>query len=219
MGRFFQDYFLNGAQFYNLFDKAADNAVEMAGLLVNAINTDTAEGRELIFKHIDRLENVGDDITHKIYLALDKAIFTPLNRPDIHTLASAIDDIADFIHEASERMYLYNITEFIPAMIEIAKIILDASSEIKKSVNMLRFSVKGALILESCRQIKHYEHKSDQIYYNALANLFANEKNAITLIKYREILYSLETTTNKCKSVTDVLKAILVNSFNYSVNN
>jgi len=219
MGNFFQDYFLNGAQFYNLFDQAADNAVQMAGLLVNVVNTALPEDREIIFKHIDRLENIGDDITHKIYLALDKVIFTPLNRPDIHTLASAIDDVADFIHEASERMYLYNITEFIPAMTQIAKIILDASAEIKRSVNMLRLSSKGALILESCRQIKQFEHQSDQIYYNALADLFANEKNAITLIKYREILYSLETTTNKCKSVTDVLRAILVNSFNYSANN
>jgi len=219
MGNFFQDYFLNGAQFYNLFDQATDNAVEMAGLLVNAVNTVLPEDREIIFKNIDRLENIGDDITHKIYLALDKVIFTPLNRPDIHTLASAIDDVADFIHEASERMYLYNITDFLPAMSEIAEIILNASAEIKKSVNMLRLSTKGGLILESCRQIKQFEHQSDQIYYNALADLFANEKNAITLIKYREILYSLETTTNKCKSVTDVLRAILVNSFNYSANN
>ncbi|MHB8206815.1 DUF47 domain-containing protein [Mucilaginibacter sp.] len=218
MGRFFQDYFLNGAQFYNLFDQAADNVVEMAGLLVNAVNSDSADDREVIFKQIDRLENIGDDITHKIYLALDKVIFTPLNRPDIHTLASAIDDVADFIHEASERMYLYNITEFTSSMIEIADIVLEASKEIKKSVNMLSASAKGALILESCRHIKELEHTSDQIYYNALADLFANEKNAITLIKYREILYSLETTANKCKSVTDVLKTILVNSFNFSAN-
>jgi len=217
MGRFFQDYFLNGAQFYNLFDQAADNTVEMAGLLVNAVNSEVADDREVIFKQIDRLENCGDD-THKIYLALDKVIFTPLNRPDIHTLASAIDDVADFIHEASERIYLYNITEFTSSMIEIADIVLEASKEIKKSINMLSASAKGVLILESCRHIKQLEHNSDQIYYNALADLFANEKNAITLIKYREILYSLETTTNKCKGVTDVLKTILVNSFNYSVN-
>jgi uncharacterized protein len=219
MGRFFQDYFLNGAQFYNLFDTAAKNVAEMGDLLVIAVNTEQAEDRELIFKQIERLENIGDDVTHKIYLALDKVIFTPLNRPDIHTLASAIDDVADFIHEASERMNLYNIVEFVPAIKEIAVIIQKASVEIERSVNMLRLSSKGALIMESCRQIKQYEHDSDQIYYNALANLFANEKDAITLIKYREILYSLETTTNKCKSVTDALRAILVNSFDYSVNN
>jgi len=215
MGRFFQGYFLNGAQFYNLFDIAAKNAVEMAELLVNAVNTDNAVEREVIFKEIDRLESIGDDTTHKIYLALDKVVFTPLNRQDIHTLASAIDDVADFINEASERMFLYNIDEVVPAIKEIADIILKASIEIEKSVNMLRSSTKGALILESCKLIKDYERQSDQIYYNSLADLFANEKDAITLIKYREILHSLETTTNKCKNATDVLQAILLNSFKY----
>jgi len=213
MGGFFQNYFLNGAQFYNLFDQAAKNAVEMATLLVNVVNSDVTEERELLFKQIDRLENTGDDITHKIYLALDKVVFTPLNRKDIHTLASAIDDVADYIHEASERMYLYNIIEFVPAIKEIAAIILNACLEIERSVNMLRVSAERDMILSSCRQIKDYEHQSDQIYYNSLAYLFANEKDAINLIKYREILHSLETTTNKCKAATEVLQAILVNSF------
>ncbi|SDT48202.1 hypothetical protein SAMN05216490_3657 [Mucilaginibacter mallensis] len=212
MSSFFQNYFLNGAQFFNLFDQAAKNAVEMAQLLVNAVNTNDATEREVVFKQIDRLENIGDDITHKIYLALDKVVFTPLNRKDIHTLASAIDDVADYIHEASERMYLYHIVEFVPAIKEIANIILSASIEIERSVNLLR-SNKQSEVLASCKQIKDYEHQSDQIYYNSLANLFANEKDAINLIKYREILHSLETTTNKCKNATEVLQAILVNSY------
>jgi predicted phosphate transport protein (TIGR00153 family) len=212
MSSFFQNYFLNGAQFFNLFDQAAKNAVEMAQLLVNAVNINDATEREVIFKQIDRLENVGDDITHKIYLALDKVVFTPLNRKDIHTLASAIDDVADYIHEASERMYLYHIVEFVQPIKEIASIILNASKEIERSVNLLR-SNKQSEVLASCRIIKDYEHQSDQIYYNSLANLFANEKDAINLIKYREILHSLETTTNKCKNATEVLQAILVNSY------
>ena len=216
MGWFLQDYFLNGVQFYNLFDQAAKNAVEMAELLVQAVNIEEAADRETYFKQIERLESVGDDITHKIYLALDKVIFTPLNRSDIHTLASAIDDVADYIHEASERMFLYNIDEVLPAIKEIADIILKASREIEKSINMLRVSSKGRLILESCRVIKGHERESDQIYYSSLALLFANEQDAITLIKYREILHSLETTTNKCKSATDVLQTILVNSFKFS---
>ena len=218
MGRFFQDYFLNGVQFYNLFDIAAKNAAEMAQLLVNAVNTELPADREVIFKEIDRLESIGDDTTHKIYLALDKVVFTPLNRQDIHTLASAIDDVADFINEASERMYLYNVDEIVPAMKEIAGIILMASTEIERSVAMLRSSTKGDEILKSCRLIKDYERQSDQVYYNSLADLFANEKDAITLIKYREILHSLETTTNKCKHATDVLQTILLNSFKYAKN-
>jgi uncharacterized protein Yka (UPF0111/DUF47 family) len=81
---------------------------------------------------------------------------------------------------------------------------------------MLRSSTKGSLILASCKIIKDYERQSDQIYYNSLADLFANEKDAITLIKYREVLHSLESTANKCKNTTDVLQAILLNSFKYA---
>jgi predicted phosphate transport protein (TIGR00153 family) len=213
MVRFLQDYFLNGAQFYNLFGQAAKNASEMASLLENVVNTGVGTDREPIFKHIDKLENTGDDITHKIYLALDKVVFTPLNRKDIHTLASAIDDVADYIHEASERMYLYNVCEFVPAIKEIAAIVLKATLEIETSVNLLGVKNNEDDILASCRQIKDYERQSDQVYYNALALLFTREKDAIKLIKYREVLHSLETTTNKCKNAADVLQAILINSF------
>jgi len=213
MSRLFQQYFLNGAQFYNLFNQAAKNAVEMASLLVKVVNTDIVADREAVYKQIDKLENVGDDITHKIYLALDKVIFTPLNRKDIHTLASAIDDVADYIHEASERMYLYGIDDFAPPMKAIAAIILEAGIEIEGAVNLLSIPRQGNNIVAACKRIKQYEQQSDQVYYNALAQLFANEKDAITLIKYREILYSLETTTNKCKKASEVLQAILVNSY------
>lgn len=211
MTGFFQNYFLNGAQFYGLFDQAAKNMVDMATLLVKVVNTEDAGEREIIFKQIDTLEHIGDDITHKIYLILDKVVFTPLNRKDIHTLAAVLDDVADYIHEASERMHLYHIEDFVPPIKEIAAIILSASTEIEKSIKLLRASSEKDLVLASCRQIKDYEHQSDQIYYQSLADLFAYEKDAINLIKYREILHSLETTTNKCKKATEVLQAILIN--------
>jgi uncharacterized protein len=212
MAGFFQNYFLNGAQFYGLFDQAAKNTVEMATLLVKAVNSEDAAEREKLFKQIDRLESIGDDITHKIYLILDKVVFTPMNRNDIHTLASVLDDVADYIHESSERMHLYNIEDFVTPIKEIAAIILSASIEIEKSVRHLKVASEKDQVIASCRQIKDYEHQSDQIYYNSLADLFANEKDAINLIKYREILYSLETTTNKCKKVTEVFQAILINN-------
>ena len=76
------------------------NMVDMAKLLVSVVNTENCEKRNLFFKQLDKLENTGDDITHKIYLCLDKIIFTPFNRKDIHQLASCIDDVADKIQEA-----------------------------------------------------------------------------------------------------------------------
>jgi predicted phosphate transport protein (TIGR00153 family) len=213
MAGLFRNYFSNRSLFYNLFDEAAKNMIEMANLLVTAVNTEYAEDREVIFKQIDKLENTGDDITHKIYLALDKIIFTPFNRSSIHNLASAIDDVADMIHEASGRIYLYNIIDFITAIKEIAALILSASIEIGNAVNLLKVPKIGDTIIASCRQIKKYEHQSDQIYYHAVAELFANEKDAINLIKYREILSSLENTVNRCKSAAETLENISLTLF------
>jgi predicted phosphate transport protein (TIGR00153 family) len=186
--------------------------IEMANLLVTVVNTPDEEGRWPIFKQIDKLENNGDDITHKIYLALDKVIFTPLNRNAIHELAATIDDVADTIQEASGRMYLYNIVEFIPAIKQIAAIILQAGLEIEKTVKLLNAPKSRDLIILSCRQIKEYEHQSDKIYYQAVADLFEYEKDAINLIKYREILASLENSVNRCKNAAEALESISLNN-------
>ena len=211
MGSLFSNFLSNRDLFFDLFDKAAKNVVDMARLLVSEVNSNMTTDCEVIVQQVDRMEHTGDDITHKIYLCLDKIIFTPLSRNDMHALASTLDDVADTIKEASGRLYLYNIDKVEPAIKEIAGIILMASLEIEKAVNLLRTTKKPDVVLEICRQIKNYERQSDKVYYNAVAELFSNEKDAIRLIKYREILLSLETSVNKCKCVTDALNGILVN--------
>jgi len=183
----------------------------MATKLVAVVNLETEDEREQIFKQIDKLENTGDDITHKIYLLLDKLTFAPLNRNDIHRLGSTLDDIADTIQEASGRMYLYNIIEFVQPIKDISSIILSASLEIEKAINLLRSPKKSDNILTICRKIKTYERQSDQIYYHAVAELFSEEKEPIRLLKYCEIFFSLETSVNKCKNVTDTLNMIILN--------
>lgn len=208
----FKHYFSNRSLFYDLFNESAKNMTNMANLLVKVVNTEDEQEREPIFKQIDKLESNGDDITHKIYLALDKVVFTPLNRGAIHALASAIDDVADTIQEASGRMYLYNIIEFIPTIKEIAALITDACAEIEKTVSLLQTPDSRDTIIISCRLIKDYEHQSDRVYYHAVAELFANETDAIKLIKYREILASLENSVNRCKNAAEALESISLNN-------
>src|ERR1700760_4214902 len=106
MRNIFRDFFSHRALFYGLFSQAGKNIVQMSELLANAVNSSSAEERAAIFKQIDSLEETGDDITHKVYLGLDKVFFTPFNRNDIHVLASAIDDVADYVQEAAGRMQL-----------------------------------------------------------------------------------------------------------------
>ncbi|MEO8887296.1 MAG: DUF47 family protein [Mucilaginibacter sp.] len=212
MAGIFKHYFSNRSLFYNLFNEAAKNMIEMANLLLTVVNIEDEREREPVFKQLDKLENNGDDITHKIYLALDKVIFTPLNRGAIHTLASAIDDVSDTIQEASGRMYLYNIIHFSFAMKQIAALILEAAKEIEKAVLILNVPKSRDEIIISCRQIKQYERHADLIYYKSVAQLFADEKDAINLIRYREILASLENSVNRCKNVAEALESISLNN-------
>lgn len=184
----------------------------MAELLSAVVNTGSIAEREPLYRQINTLEETGDDITHKVYLALDKVFFTPINRKDIHILASAIDDVADNIHEAAGRMNLYEIEAFIPEMGSMIGYIHLSCIEIQKLINALGKISDTETMLASCRLIKDHEHQTDLIYYHALADLFANEKDAVTLIKHRDILFSLEASANKCKNVTDAIEIIVLNS-------
>lgn len=208
----FFNFFSHRDLFYGLFSQAGKNIVEMSELLTTVVNTCSIEDREPLYRQINVLEEAGDDITHKVYLGLDKVFFTPFSRKDIHILASAIDDVADNVHEAAGRMQLYNIGCFIPAIGEITGYIKRSCAELQKLICSLRKIEDTESMLASCRLVKEYEHLSDQVFYHALADLFANEKDPITLIKHRDILYSLEASANKCKNVTDAIEIIILNS-------
>jgi uncharacterized protein len=212
MRKLFFDFFSHRALFYGLFNQAGKNIVEMSELLSAVVDTAPEEEREPLYRQINTLEETGDDITHKVYLGLDKVFFTPINRKDIHILASAIDDVADNIHEAAGRMNIYEIETFIPAMGQMTKYIQLSCAEIQKLINGLSHIADIENMLASCRLIKDHEHQTDYVYNQALADLFAHEKDAIKLIKHRDILFSLEASVNKCKAVTDAIEIIVLNS-------
>ncbi|MBS1531033.1 MAG: DUF47 family protein [Bacteroidetes bacterium] len=212
MRNIFRDFFSHRALFFGLFSQAGKNVVQMSELLAHAINTPSAEERMAIFKQINTLEEMGDNITHKVYLGLDKVFFTPFNRNDIHILASAIDDVADNVHEAAGRIQLYNIECFLPAVDEIANYIKRSCFELQKLICSLGKIEHTEDLLASCKRVKEYEHASDHIHNLALADLFANEKDPFTLIKHRDILYSMEASAHKCKHATDAIEIIILNS-------
>lgn len=211
MRNLFYNFFSHRALFFGLFNQAGKNICEMSELLAAVVETDSIEAREPLYKQINVLEETGDDITHKVYLGLDKVLFTPLNRKDIHTLAAAIDDVADYVHEAAGRMHLYNVEHFMPAIRQITDYINRSCTELQKLICSLAKIEEPESMLATCRLIKEYEHQSDQVYYHALADLFAQEKDPFQLIKHRDILYSLEASANKCKVVTDTIEIIVIN--------
>ncbi len=208
----FRDFFSHRSLFYGLFNQAGKNVLAMAELLSAVVQAPSGQEREPLFEQINTLEQTGDDITHKVYLGLDKIFFTPMNRNDIHLLASAIDDVADNIQEAAGRINLYNISTFSPAVSEIVAYIKLSCTELQQLIAGLGKPGDTASMLASCGLVKDHERQTDRIYYHALADLFAEEKDAINLIKHRDILSSLEASANKCKNVTDAIEIIVLNS-------
>ena len=196
--------------FFPLFEQAANNVVIMSNVLVEAVNVSDSVTREDLFKQIDKLENKGDELTHQIYLELGKNFITPFDREDIHSLATAIDDVADFIQGAANRMSLYRIDDYNEHIRKLCDLIQQASQDLEKAVRELKDLRNVRNIADSCIRINSVENKADYVFDRAVADLFLYETDAIRLIKYKEILAALETATDRCEDAANVMESILV---------
>jgi predicted phosphate transport protein (TIGR00153 family) len=196
--------------FFPLFEQASNNVVAMATILVETVNSTNPSTREELFKQIDKLENKGDEITHQVYLELGKNFITPFDREDIHSLTSAIDDVADYIQGAANRMNLYRIDDYNEHIRKLSELVLQASIDLEKAVRELKDLKNVRAIADSCIRINSVENQADYVFDRAVADLFLYEKDAIRLIKYKEIYAALETATDMCEDAADVMESILV---------
>ncbi|MGI4805490.1 MAG: DUF47 domain-containing protein [Janthinobacterium lividum] len=206
------DYFTPKGKklFFPLLDHATQNVVTMAEMLKKELNDPAPINTKDLFQKIDRLENIGDDITHHINVELSKNFITPFDREDIHALTSSIDDVADYIHESANRMFLYGLMEFTKPMKVLAELILEAAFEVQNLINELKDIENVEAITTYCDAIYALENKADHVYNQAVADLFENEKDPIQMIKYQEILLGLETATDMCKDVVKVVESIMI---------
>lgn len=206
----FQYFIPKDKNFFPLFEQASNNLIHMAELLNKAVNTKNADDRLELFKEIENLEHVGDDITHQIYLELSKNFITPFDREDIHQLATAIDDVADYIHGSANRMNLYNVDHITEPIQRLAELILQAVIDLDKAIKELKNLKNKRAIADSCVRINSIENQADYVFDKAVAELFDFEKDAVQLIKYKEVLSALETATDMCEDAANVLESILV---------
>lgn len=196
--------------FFPLFEQASANLIQLGEKLKEAVNTADEVKRSDLYREIENLEHKGDEITHQIYLELGKNFITPFDREDIHMLASAIDDVADYIHGSATRMNLYKITDIIQPIKDLADLISQACYDVDKAVRELRDLKNIRNIADSCVRINSLENQADKVFDKAVADLFEFEKDAINLIKYKEVLSALETATDKCEDAANVMESILV---------
>lgn len=206
----FQYFVPKDKKFFPLFEQAGSNLIEMAALLKESVHSSDLQLRKDNAKVLEDLEHKGDDLTHQIHLELGKNFITPFDREDIHALASSLDDVADFIHGASNRMELYKVIETSEAMKDISSLILEATEHVAKALFELKDLKNIRNITDSCVRINSVENKADDIFDKAVADLFEYEKDAINLIKVKEVLSAMEDATDKCEDVANVLESILV---------
>lgn len=197
-------------KFQPLFEQAGSNVLKIAEALLIVVTTNDMEKRKEAIKEVERLEHVGDDITHTIFIELSKNFITPFDREDIHTLASAIDDIADYIHASAGNIELYHVTNIGDAMIKLAELLVEMCGDLEKAIKELRSFKNIRVIADACVRINSAENQADYVCNLAIARLFEFETNAIELIKQKEILQTLEIATDKCEDAANVLESILV---------
>lgn len=206
----FQYFVPKDKKFFPLFEQAGNNLIEMSKLLKDIVNSSNSEKKKEFTRKMEDLEHKGDNITHQIHLELGKNFITPFDREDIHSLASSLDDVADFIHGAANRMDLYKLDKATEPMIEIADLLVEATEHVSKAIHELRDLKNIRNITDSCVRINSVENKADYIFDKAVADLFEFEKDAISLIKHKEVLSAMEDATDKCEDVANVLESILV---------
>lgn len=206
----FQFFVPKDKKFFPLFEKDAANLVQMSEILVKLVNTTNHTERSIFLRQIEELEHKGDEITHQLFVELGSNFITPFDREDIHALATAIDDVADFILGASTRMDLYNIKVFSKAIVQLTENIHAGAKEIEKAVIGLKNQKNISQVRDACIKLNSLENEADKIFNIALANLFETEKDAVELIKQKELLSILETATDKAEDAANTIETIII---------
>ena len=193
--------------FFDLFEKQAGVVKEAAWQLV-ALTEDFTNVKEKRHE-IEKLEHKGDQITHDIYDQLNRTFITPLDPEEISHLASVLDEVLDYIDGATEKMYYYNIGATDAHMIELAKLIHMSTYEIESAVKGIRSIKDPRYIEERCIEVNRLENLADDVLAHAVTDLFKTN-DAIMIIKFKDIYEHLETATDYCEDVANVLSDIAI---------
>jgi predicted phosphate transport protein (TIGR00153 family) len=193
-------------KFFDLFEKAARNIVKAALGLKEML--DNWENVGIKVAEITELEHEGDSITHQIAALLHRTFVTPFDREDIAMLSHTMDDIIDFIHAAADALYIYRINTPTQRSKELADVIVKAAMEVERAVPLLRRRSELGKIPEHCVELNRLENAADKIFRLALGELFDDTKDTVYIIKWREIYEHMESATDRCEDVANVLEGV-----------
>jgi len=190
-------------QFFELFDQLAHHLATTAKML-DTLFGDVDHVEDYV-KAIKDVEHKADLLTATINQRIDKSFITPIDREDIHTLASRLDDVIDLLDGTSRRFEMLHITEVLPRAKQLTNVLCRAANEIEVAVAEMR---KPPLVNQHVALIKHLEEEGDAIYHEAVGALFAGTPNPLDVIKWKEMYDTLERAIDSCMGVAQVLQSI-----------
>jgi len=193
-------------KFFGLFEESAQNMVKAAQGLKKLV--DEWKDVEEEVAQIAELEHQGDTITHQIMAQLHRTFVTPFDREDIALLGHTLDDVTDFIHAAADAMLIYKVGHPSQRAKELADIIVQAAAEVERAVPQLRHRAELRQILPRCVEINRLENMADRVFRSAMAELFGDTTDLAQVIKWREIYEHMESATDRCEDVANVLEGV-----------
>jgi predicted phosphate transport protein (TIGR00153 family) len=194
--------------FFDFFEQHAALGIEVCRELL-ALATDGAD-LPAHAERIKQLENQADTITHQCVAALRKTFITPFDRSEIHSLIKRLDDVIDSIDTSATRMVLYQIKVMRPEVRAMAEILLASAQNFHAALSLMRNFKNAPQIEECCAKIHELENQGDDILREALVRLFNEERDAMLVIKWKEIYERLEKATDRCESVANIIQGIVI---------
>jgi predicted phosphate transport protein (TIGR00153 family) len=194
--------------FFDLFDEHTLVTAQALQAFIDLV--DPAADRAACAVRIKTLEHQADTITHKCHEALHTTFITPIERDSIFQLIGVLDDIIDNLESASERIVLYELTVMRPEVREMADVLVRAMVEIQAAVGALRSMKNAAKILKACVAINGLENEMDALLRLALARIFREEKDPLTVIKWKEIFESLEEASDRCEDAAQIIEGVVL---------
>lgn len=196
--------------FFNLFEQVSKTLLQMSEIFSSAIQEKDLSKRDTLLRKLEELEHVNDDTTHEIFIQLGHNFITPLDREDIHYLATSLDDIADYLWGAAKRVVNYQIHDEYNTLPAFAGIISKSITSISTAVYALRDMKDMKSITSACVLINSLENDADDLLDSIMLKLFASNISAVELIKQKDIFQMLETVTDKCEDAANVVESIII---------
>ncbi len=195
-------------EFFNAHaSRAADASNELTLLLSEYANV---EGRAARVDRINTLEHEADRITHDTAALLHTIFVTPLDRDDIHRLISRMDDVLDLIQDTAESLHLYDVQKVTHHAVELAQLLREGCENLQSAVGMLNNMKNAPEILKLCREVDTMESRADRVMRNAISTLFREEADIRQVIKLKAVYELLETATDRCQDVADILESVIL---------